>query len=130
MSDVIVEVEAPESEPEPAVIIAESGDDDVAMDITTIALVERVTRLEDALALVTVAVEALTEQLTAMQVVDEIQQEEIQLVAEEVEEVAEESADAVEEVVEDIDEASPEIKPDELPTVREHFFFRKWGRNK
>lgn len=126
-TDVTIEVE-PESDPEPTVIVAEAGDDDVAMDITTIALVERVTRIEDALALVTVAVESLTEQLAAMQVVDEIQQEEIQLVAEEVEEVAEESADAVEEVVEDIDEASPEIKPDELPTVREHFFFRKWGR--
>lgn len=127
MSDVTVEVEpAPVSEP--VVIVENDSDSDAVMDVTTIELVERVTRLEDGLALVVTAVEALTEQMAALHITDEVQQEEIEVMAEEVEEVAESAADAIEETVEDVDEASSEITPDELPTVREHPFFRKWGR--
>lgn len=130
MSDVTVEVEAPEEESSEPEVVVVQNDDDIVMDATTVTLVERVTRLEDTVISMGAIVENLVEEVASLHVADEVQQEEIVQVAEEVAETAAETADAVEEVVEDIDEASPEITPDELPTVREHFFFRKWGSKK
>src|SRR5262249_32077836 len=106
--------------------------DDVVMDATTVSLVERVTRLEDAFALTAAVVETHTEQLAALTVIDEVQQGEIEAVAEEV--AVQEMNEAAEEAPEETEperEPEPEPEPtprDELPTVREHMWFRKWGR--
>jgi hypothetical protein len=124
---VTIEVEPEESSEPEVVVVADSGSDDAVMDATTIDLVTRVTRCEDAIATLASVVEAQSEQIAALSVVEEVQQAEIEAVAEEVEEVAEASADAMEEIAEEVVEASPEIEPEEVPSSREHFFFRKWG---
>ena len=128
MSDTTVVVEA---EPEPEVTVVDTDNDDAveAVELATeIELVERITRLEESHNTLVAVVAGLTEQLQSMQITDDIQQAEIEQTQEAVAEVAEEVADAVEDVVDDIDEASEEVTPDEVPTVREHPFFRKWGR--
>lgn len=133
MSDVVVV--SNDSDDDTAEEIEEAADDiadalgDVVMDSTTIALVERVTRLEDALAIQSAVIEEISNQLQSLQFHEEVQDMAIENTNEAVAEVATEAADAVEEVVEDIDEASEEITPDEVPTIREHPFFRKWGRS-
>lgn len=126
MSDVTV-IET-EQEPEPTVVVVDAGDDDSVIEAATLDHVERITRLEDTVTLLTAAIESLTEQVAALTVVDEMQEMEIRNVAEEVENVAEDTAEVITDVVEEVDEASPEITPDEVPTVREHPFFRKWGK--
>lgn len=127
MSDVTV-IET-EPEPEPTVIVVDDGgDDDSVIEAATLDHVERITRLEDTVTLMAAALEEITERLSALTMIDEAQQVEIETMADEVAEVATEAADAVEEVVEEVDEASPEITADEVPAVREHPFFRKWGK--
>lgn len=155
MSDtqvIVVENEGPDEAEEAAEEVEEAVEevadaiDDAAQDAVNLQLVERVTRLEDALVVQSQAMEQLQEQISGLNLredvqdmVDQAQQEQINDVAEEtdeaVEEVAEEAADAVEETVEDIQKASEseseegsEITPDEVPTVKEHPFFRKWGK--
>ncbi len=102
--------------------------DDAVMDGTTIQLVERVTRLEDTVTVMGATIQEIAGRLDGLAVTDEVQQQEIQEVAREVEEVATEAADAIQESVAEVEEASEEITPDELPTQREHPFFRKWGK--
>lgn len=126
MSEVTVEVEPESSDDSPDVVVVDTGDS--GTDETAIDHEGRITRIEDTLVVIGEGMQSLSERLDALAVTDEIQEMEIREVAEEVEEVATEAADAVEEVVEEVDEASPEITPDEVPAVREHFFFRKWGR--
>ena len=129
MSDTTVVVEA-EPEQETVEVVETSNDDatDAVELAVEIQLVERITRLEESHNTLVAVVAALTEQLEAMKVTDEIQQTEIDATQEAVVEVATEAADAVQETVEEVEQASEEIKPDEVPTVREHPFFRKWGR--
>ena len=108
--------------------------DDAVMDATTIGLVERVTRIEDSLIVMAATVEAHSEQLGVLAMADEVQQQEIEAVAEEAQQAEQTAAttavgaaDAIEEVAEDIEEASPEIEPEEIPTTRTHWFFKRWG---
>lgn len=121
--------------------VAEAVDDiaeavsDAVMDAATISNVERITRLEDTVTVLTGVVENIGEQLQGMMVMDEIQQQEIDRTQAAVAEVASETADAVTDVVEDIEqatepesEAGSDVEPDEVPSVRDHPFFRKWGR--
>jgi hypothetical protein len=129
MSDTTVVVEA---EPEPEVTVVDTGGEDDAVDAVELAveiqLVERITRLEESHNTLVAVVAGLTDQIQGMQMTDEIQQAEIEQTQEAVVEVATEAADAVQETVEEVEQASEEIKPDEVPTVREHPFFRKWGK--
>jgi predicted nucleic acid-binding Zn-ribbon protein len=119
--------EAVEEVEEAADDIADAVEDAV-MDGTTIQLVERVTRVEDALVVQASAIEQLQGEIAGLRMSDEAQQNQINNVETEVVEVATEAADAIETVVDEVEEASPEIEPDEVPAQREHIFFRKWGR--
>lgn len=109
--------------------------DDAAQDAVNLQLVERVTRLEDALVVQSQAMEQLQEQISGLALREDVQDMVDQAQQQEIEEVAEGAADAVEEVVEDVQEATEpeseeghEVEPDEVPTVKEHPFFRRWGR--
>lgn len=111
--------------------------EDAVMDSTTIQLVERVTRTEDALQVLAANMEALTQRLEDTVWKAEMAQSSADVANERITEVAEEAADAIEETVEDVVEATDEdsekgseITEDEVPTTREHPFFRKWGRGK
>ena len=140
MPDVVVistdsdeDEEAAEEVEEAAEELADSIDDAV-MDATTIGLVERVTRIEDALTVMAATVETHSEQLGVLAMTDEVQQQEIEAVNEEAQQAeqiaattAVGAADAIENVAEDIEEASPEIEPEEIPTTRTHWFFKRWG---
>lgn len=135
MSITVIDTDNDDSETEEAVEEVAEALDDAVMDATTISLVERVTRVEDALQVQAAAIEGITERISSLTFTDEMHATEIQetreavnIVAEQQEEIAEGAAEAVQEVVEDIDQASEEIKPDELPTVREHWFFKRWGK--
>lgn len=139
VSTVVVTEEAEDTAEEAVEEVAEEISDaveDAQLHATDLDHESRLTRVEDGLALVATAVEALTEQISGLQFTDQIQQTEIQQVAEQQQEVAEEVADAIEETVEDVAEATEpeseegsEVTPDEVPTVREHPFFRKWGKH-
>ena len=134
---VVISTDNDEVEESPTEEVAEEVSEalsDAVMDAATISLVERVTRVEDSLVVMAATVEAHSEQLGVLTMADEIQQAEIEQVAEATadvaqteEAIAEGAADAIEEVAEDVEEASPEIEPDEIPSVRTHWFFKRWG---
>lgn len=137
MSVVVTESDASseeESLEDAAEEVADAAEDmadaieDAVMDSTTIELVERVTRLEDALALMGATVEKLSSEIEGLKVHEEIQDARDAEAAEAIEEVAAGSADAIQDVAQEIEEASPEITPDEVPASRDHWFFRKRGR--
>jgi len=133
MADVIVVStdDEPEAEEVAEEVVEEAGTDAVdAVEIAVeIQLVERVTRLEDALTIVSAVVEEHSEMIAGLQVTDEIQQMEISAVAEETQEVAEGAGEAIVEVAEATEKDSPsgsEVTPDEVPATREHWFFKNW----
>lgn len=137
MSNVVI-VEDTDTEDHAAEVVDDIADaiDDAQSHAVDLDHAERLTRLEDGLALVATAVEGLTEQVSSLKFTDEMQEQEIQQVAEQTHEIAEGAAEAIQETVEEVEEATDkdseggsDITPDEIPSSKSHWFFRKWGKS-
>lgn len=129
MSDTVVVVADDDAgDTDETVVVADDHSaQDAVQDAVTINLVDRMARNEEAHNTLVAIVAALSDKVDSLSFHQEMTDDTVQHVAAEVQEVAEQAADAIEDVVSDVDEASEEVTQDEVPTVRTHPFFRRWG---
>lgn len=107
---------------------ADAATDAVVLEQTVDTAVD-VAHLQDAVTMLAAGMDEIRAAVADQGLSIQFLRERVEMAEEQTEELATDTGEVIQDVATEIEQASEEVKPDEVPSTRGHWFFRKWGRS-